>query len=584
MPPETKTCAQCQRPFTIREQDFAFYEKMNVPPPRMCYFCRRQHLVCWRNQRTLYGRTCAATKKPIVSIFAPEADYTVYDRDYWWTDQWDPLSYGADIDFSKPFAEQFDALLRRVPLPAVINGKSENSQYTNHVGFAKNCYLLFASWEVENTHYSDMTGKVKDSMDLLEVNDIESGYELTGCVSSYNLKYSIESEHCVDSWFLYDCKQCTNCIGCTNLRNKQYYIFNKPYSKSEYEKAVQALRLNTRAGIEAVRAKFIELKGSCLHKFANLIKTEDCTGNNLVAAKNCHYCFAGRGAENSAFCTNIAGPMNDVYDGYGVGATFERGYLAFDTGDKGLENICCGTVWGSQYAYYCYQCFSSFEIFGCVGVRGKKYCILNKQYTEEEYKPLKEKLIAHMSSQGGSASGGKETGEWGEFFPPRIAPFGYNETLAQEYVPMTKAQALAGGFKWQDRVPGTFGKETMKAAQIPETVAETPDTIVKEVLACAQCGKNYKIVPQELAFYRKHTLPVPLNCPECRYNARRALRQPHELWHRQCMCKQAGHAWHDAGAPGHPTGSACGRKFETTYAPERKETVYCEACYNEEVV
>ncbi len=573
---ELRTCQSCKQEFTIAASDFAFYEKMNVPPPKFCYHCRRQRLVCWRNQRTLYGRTCAATKKQIISIFAPESDYVVYDRDYWWTDVWDPLSYGQEIDFSKPFAEQFDALLHRVPLPAVINGKSENSQYSNHVGFAKNCYLLFASWEVENTYYSDMTGKTKDSMDIMQCTEMESGYELVGCVGSYNLKYSIESDHCIDSAFLHECKSCTNCIGCTNLRNKQYYIFNKPYSKSEYEKAVQELRLDTRAGIENVRAKMHELKKASLHKFATLTKAEDSTGNDLMAVKNCRYCFAGAGAENSAYCTNIAPDMRDVYDGYGVGATLERGYYLFDSGDKGMENMFCGTVWGSQYVYYAYQCFSSFELFGCVGVRGKKHCILNKQYSKEEYDALKAKLIAHM----------KETGEWGEFFPPSISPFGYNETLAQEYVPLTKGQALAGGFKWQDRVPGTFGKETLKPEQIPETIADVQDSILKEVLGCVDCKKNYKIMPQELAFYRKHNLPIPLYCPECRYRARLALREPHDLWHRRCQCAGAASEkgiFKNTGT--HVHGAAhCENEFETSYSPERDEIVYCEACYNSEIL
>ena len=29
------------------------------------------------------------------------------------------------------------------------------------------------------------------------------------------------------------------------------------------------------------------------------------------------------------------------------------------------------------------------------------------------------------------------TGEWGEFFPSSLSPFGYNETVAQEYFPLT---------------------------------------------------------------------------------------------------------------------------------------------------
>ena len=35
--------------------------------------------------------------------------------------------------------------------------------------------------------------------------------------------------------------------------------------------------------------------------------------------------------------------------------------------------------------YYCNQCFRSNDLFGCVGLSGKKYCILNKEYPKDEY-------------------------------------------------------------------------------------------------------------------------------------------------------------------------------------------------------
>ena len=37
------------------------------------------------------------------------------------------------------------------------------------------------------------------------------------------------------------------------------------------------------------------------------------------------------------------------------------------------------------------------NIFGCVGVQNKQYCILNKQYTKEEYEALVPKIIEHMT-------------------------------------------------------------------------------------------------------------------------------------------------------------------------------------------
>lgn len=40
MSSETKICQSCKQPFTIEPADFAFYEKMHVPLPRRCPFCR----------------------------------------------------------------------------------------------------------------------------------------------------------------------------------------------------------------------------------------------------------------------------------------------------------------------------------------------------------------------------------------------------------------------------------------------------------------------------------------------------------------------------------------------------------------
>ena len=38
------------------------------------------------------------------------------------------------------------------------------------------------------------------------------------------------------------------------------------------------------------------------------------------------------------------------------------------------------------------------------------------------------------------------TGEWGEFFPSSLSPFGYNETVAQEYFPLTREEVLESSF------------------------------------------------------------------------------------------------------------------------------------------
>src|SRR3989344_6521753 len=118
---QTKVCQNCKSDFTIEPEDFQFYEKMKVPPPTFCWECRQRRRMTWRNERTLYHRKCAATGKDIITMFAPEQPFVVYDRTYWWSDDWDQLASGREYDFTRPFFEQFRELLERAPLPNLAN-------------------------------------------------------------------------------------------------------------------------------------------------------------------------------------------------------------------------------------------------------------------------------------------------------------------------------------------------------------------------------------------------------------------------------------------------------------------------------
>lgn len=152
--------------------------------------------------------------------------------------------------------------------------------------------------------------------------------------------------------------------------------------------------------------------------------------------------------------------------------------------------------------------------------------------------------------------------EWGVFFPAHLSPFGYNETVAQDYYPLTKQEALNQGFNWYDEPESTQQHLGVHYA-IPENIKDVLDDITKQILTCEATGKPYKIIPQELEFYRKMQLPIPRKCPDQRHKERLALRNPRKLFTRNC--------------------SKCRTEMQTTYSPERPETVYCESCYLEHV-
>lgn len=167
-----------------------------------------------------------------------------------------------------------------------------------------------------------------------------------------------------------------------------------------------------------------------------------------------------------------------------------------------------------------------------------------------------------LRSFAGSYEG--QAGEWGEFFPREFCSFGYNETIAQEYFPLTKNEALRKGYPWKDQVRETPSvKRVIPAAELPSTCSEVTDSILDWAVLCEVSGRPFKIIKQELEFYRQLDIPLPHLHPDERHNRRMALRPSRVFYDRSC--------------------SQCGTAIHTTFAPEKPEIVYCETCYQETV-
>ena len=579
MESQTKTCQNCKKDFTIEPDDFAFYEKIKVPPPTFCPDCRLQRRMGWRNERSLYKRKCSAPghNEEIISMYAPDSPYNIVDLKYWWSDEWDPLDYGQPYDFNKPFFQQFAELTQRVPLLSLSVVNSVESDYTNYVDGNKNCYLVFGSGWNENVNYGSKIMRNKDSQDLLGDGRCELTYECINCVECYKLLYSLNCKNCVNSFFLYNCRNCQNCIGCANLNNKSYCVFNEQFTREEYQKKFEEMRLNTVAGINIARFKFREVCLSVPNRYANIFNSVDCTGENIDSSKNSKYCFdIFEKMEDSKY---MFGSLNskDNYDGVGI---FQNP-LCYETSDANVgQNVRFSlTIYASHNIDYSWNCHSSSNLFGCVGIRSKNYCILNKQYTKEEYETLVPKIIEHMNSNP-YVDKKERVYRYGEFFPIDVSPFAYNETTAQEYFNLSKDQIEQSAFRWRDTIDRNY-VPTRKADDLPQSAGEITDDFSKEIIECLhkgechhQCTKAFRFILPELQFYKKLDIPLPKLCPNCRHYERLRQRNPLKLWHRQCMCDKPNHG-HDG---------KCPNEFETSYAPDRPETVYCEQCYQQEVV
>lgn len=580
---ENRICQNCKNDFTIEPEDFGFYEKIKVPPPTFCPECRRSRRWLWRNERTYYKRKCDAPGhgENIISLYSPEQKRTVYCQEYWWSDEWDAMSYGKDYDFSKPFFEQYRELIERIPIIALSNTQAVNSEYCSSAGWNKNCYLISAAGWNENVSYSNRVFHTKDSMDMYSVDSCDSCYYSSFCDKSYKLFFCFKCNNCVDSYFLYNCRNCTNCFGCVNLVNKNYCIFNEQYSREEYLAKLKEFDLGSYKNLQNIKKiVYEEVYLKSVHKFADIINCPNSTGDYLQNSKNCKNCFDFKG-DNNENCkyVNLSGfNAKELYDtgpGAGWGSTLL--YEGVDINDS--SNIISSVVcYDSTNSAYCFNIQNSNFLFGCYGLQKKNYCILNKQYSKEEYEELLPKIIKHMSDLPYIDKAGLMY-KYGEFFPSEISPFAYNETVAQEYFPLSKEEGIRGGYRWQDPEIRNY-KIDVEHNFIKDNINEATEEIINKIISCAhagqckdQCTEAFKIVAEEFSFYKRMNLPLPRLCPNCRHYERLRQRNPMKLWHRSCMCEKGNHTHQ----------GKCEVEFETSYAPDRPEIVYCEKCYQQEV-
>lgn len=561
-------CQNCNNEFIIEEQDTAFYNRMKVPEPTFCPECRLVRRLIWKNDFWLYKRKCDLCNKDMISVHDKDEEFPVYCPPCWWSDKWDAIDYGISYDFSKPFFENYKELLKKVPRPGldVDYLRAVNTTYTQYTGPMKNCYLIFNGEEAENCMYSRFIFSSKDSIDCTRVMRVNSCYHLFDCQDCFNTMFSVSCNDCIDVYFSKNCNNCSNCFSCNNLRHKKFHIFNEPYTKEEYNKKLKEFNLSSHKSISEITKKAHDFWLKFPNKYMHGTKNLNVTGDYIYNSKNVKDSFEVVGGENNRYCfISYVKSTADCYDfcDWGNGATFV--YDSVNCGQN-INNIkfCCGSWVGHDWDY-CLTIYSCENVFGCVGLKNKQYSILNKQYTKEEYNEMIPKIKKHMDEQPYIDKKGRKY-VYGEFFPFDLSCFGYNESSAQQYFPLTKEQAMEKGYKWKDREE----KDIHGITDLPDNIQQVSDDITNQIILCEhkgscddQCTKAFKIIPQELAFYKKMNIPLPRLCPNCRHYQRIKHRNPIKLWDRQCH--------------------KCNKDIRTSYPPDKPDIVYCEDCYNKEV-
>lgn len=493
---KTKICEHCKQKFSIGEEELNLYKKVGIELPTLCFFCRiKLHLSFWMFGKFRKGKSDLSGES-LITVLPEKTIYPIYTLTEWHSDKWDAMDYGIDYDPDVSFFKQLQDLQEKVPRPHQDGTKNTKCDWCDDVWNSKNCYLSRSMVDCEDLFYSYRNLGVRNSIDVTICFDLEKCYACEDCHKSYKLFYSRHSRDCIESSFLYDCRNCQNCFMSWNLRNKSYCIENIQYTKEQYEKKLKSFNLGLYQSIVSFKKRFEELaKNEAVHRENSNLKTYNSSGNYLLNTKDCYNCNTISDGEDCANCVR-GRVLKSCIDVNGAQENELSGNCSCCQGEVYALKY---SMWSSsRYSEYIDLCIECEYCFGCVGLKKKKYCILNKQYSKEEYESLKEKIISDM----------KKNGEYGKFFPYSMSTGPFNFSTSFFYFPETKKEdILALGGYWEDVNESHL--EGMPTSELPDKIEDVRDDIITQALICPETGWRFNIAQNELIFYRENNIPLP---------------------------------------------------------------------------
>ncbi len=295
--------------------------------------------------------------------------------------------------------------------------------------------------------------------------------------------------------FCKDCLSCNDCFGCIYLKNKQYCIFNKQYSKDEYLNFIKNINIDSYSKLIELRIKCMEFMNQFKKLNLRVYNSENCSGDLIYDSKNCSNCFTLASSEKCDDCFECA----RIFDCNNCDFTYDsEGKLTFCS-DVALGYDSCFVIKSTNFynCYYSFMLYNCNNCFGCIGLRNKEYCILNKQYSKDEYFIKLEQILNDMKNQN----------ILGNFFP---------DDCSHLYKSYSKRQLMENADELNIL---EFYKEILKKLNNQENLDNSM------IINCISSNKKFLLQKQEIDFYKKTKLPIPRLHPETREFLRLASRK-----------------------------------------------------------
>lgn len=560
--PHSRTCAwkgrhsHCEGEFDIEEGDVEFLKIFRSPPSNYCPTCRRMQRFVHMGVMRLFKHSCKAPGhgETIISVLPTECPFPVYDYAYYASEEFDPFAFGREYQEGESALAQLFWLRNVFPMPSFLNRdpSSVNSDYSNGGRGSKNCYYTSGVFSSEDVWYSALVNGSKEVMTSRSICACDTIYETLGSEHMYKTAYAYFSRDCSDSTLIFDCRNCTNCFGCVNLRNKSYCIFNEQKTREEYE-VFMATKPLERAAFQIHEEKFWALVKSLPLNASRNSAVENVSGVLLENSRNLYDATDCRNAEHVRHADGalthkdsmdilFSGGSEQIYQSTNVGSSSSM--VKFSISSKYTTDS--EFVFNSKNLSNCFMCF---------GLENKSFCVLNKQYSPEEYWPLVDSI----------KSGMLERREYGEHPPMTFSAQAYNFSLAGLYYPLPgETVRELGGFVAEEPETNAGSLQTIPAEDVPDSIGMTDDSILAKAIVCEKTGRPFRILSTELAFYRKMGVPLPRVHPSVRFDGLYRLSPTGLRYYVDC--------------------ARCGQDIQSLFDSKDGYLLYCESCYQKEVI
>ena len=497
-----RTCMLTGERWNMTVEDLDWHKKFLVPPSFYAPLTWMRILTAffvgyqwWNNKSTSDG-------KPLITTTHPGSGVKVLPDEAWMAADFSSIHLPDDPATSVVGKVGF--LRERIPFMAFRNAVppihsistismgDENSYFMNACR-SKDSFFGMNALDTERSAEVYQSGHISDSYNVVHSERIHGSW------------FVQESRDCLNSKFLFDCRDCEDCFLATNKRRARFVFENRQLSEGEYRAKVAAIHLTKRSVLEEYERRFREMivrEAVWPENFND--RAEASSGEYLLETTRCLSCYNNNyGCHDQRNCAYMFHETSENM--FAVGLFYGSNHCyGCTTGAKTSQAKFCYLVVGCQNMEYSMHCYNCEDCFGCVGLNRKRFCIFNRQYTEEEYYRQVDDIKCRML----------EAGEYGKFFPVSFSPTRFLDSGAALFFLSGEKEARElGALSYAPESFGASGEVSESALRscedIPSDLADLAETWAGVPIYDEGVARRFTFLKPEIAFYHRLLIAPP---------------------------------------------------------------------------